>query len=300
MDLQKALAYKYPDQKVSYNRRDLILYALGIGATDLKFTYELDKNFTAFPTYPLVLPLKGDFQDVNSYAAQMKDGFNVPGLPKIDLNRLVHGDQTIEILSPIPKEGEFLVKGKLVGVYDAGKGMVIEKEALLVDKMGNAIARMVSSAFVIGAGGFGGPKRPAPARQVSIPKRAPDAVDVAKTSEHQALLYRLSGDYNPLHADPRIGTKIGMKGAILHGLCTFGFSAAAIIKHVAANDASRFKSITGRFASPVYPGDTVETKMWKVSEDEKEVVVAYVTSVGDKVVIAGGICVLGAASAAKL
>ncbi|KAJ3245244.1 hypothetical protein HDU78_009726 [Chytriomyces hyalinus] len=301
MDLSKAVGFKSPDQKVSYNRRDLILYALAVGATDHKFTYELDKGFCAFPTYPLVLPLKGNYQDVNSYADQMKNTFNIPGLPKIDLSRLVHGDQTIEVLAPIPANGgEFTLKSRMIGVYDAGKGMITENETLMVDAHGKTLVRMVSAAFVIGAGNFNGPKRPKPARDVKVPARAPDFVEVVTISPDQALLYRLSGDYNPLHADPRIGKKLGMNGAFLHGLCTFGFSASAILKHVAKNDAARFKSITGKFASPVYPGDVLTTNIWKVSEQNGEVVVAYVASVGTKIVIAGGVCVLSSETAAKL
>ncbi|KAJ3133684.1 hypothetical protein HK100_004187 [Physocladia obscura] len=264
-----------------------------------------DKLFGAFPTYPLVLPLKGDFQDVNSYAQQMNGGFDIPGLPKIDFSKLVHGDQSIEIFSPIPRNGGiFTLKTMLIGVYDAGKGMVIEKEALLLDDKNNSkpLVRMVSTAFVFGAGGFGGPKRPKPSRVAVIPSRAPDFVDVSLISVHQAMLYRLSGDYNPLHADPSIGKKIGMKGAILHGLCTFGFSAAAILKLVGANDASRFKFISGKFASPVYPGDSLETKIWKVGESNEEILLGYVTNVGGKPVISGGVCVLAAisSSSAKL
>ncbi|KAI8609585.1 MaoC like domain-containing protein [Chytriomyces sp. MP71] len=290
MDLSKAVGFRSPDQKVAYNRRDLILYALSIGATDAPFSCELDTRFGAFPTYALVLPLKGVHHDVNSYAEQMKDAFDIPGLPKIDFNRLVHGDQSIELFAPLPKDGgTFTLKNTLIGVYDAGKGMVTEKEALLVDARGTPLVRM-------------GPKRPKPARDVAIPERVANFVESVVLSKEQALLYRLSGDYNPLHADPSIGKKIGMKGAILHGLCTFGHAAAAILRHVAQNDASRFKSIRGQFAAPVYPGDTLSTHIWVVETGGEETVVAYVSKVGEKVVIAKGVCVLKGAgvSAAKL
>ncbi|KAJ3289816.1 hypothetical protein HDU76_007472, partial [Blyttiomyces sp. JEL0837] len=291
----KVVGYKYPEQTVSYNKRDLILYALGIGVNDLKYTYELDKQFAAFPTYALVLPLKGNHQDVNSYAERSKNTFNIPGFPKIDLNRLVHGDQTYELLAPLPVNGgEFKLQSTMKGVYDAGKGMITENETLLVDSAtGKPLVRMVSSAFIIGAGNFGGPKRPKPALSIDPPARAPDAIQNDKLSEQQALLYRLSGDYNPLHADHSIGKRLGMKGAFLHGLCTFGFSAAAILRHFGDNDASRFKLITGRFASPVYPGETISTRMWRV-EDNKEgdVVVAFLTVVGERAVISGGVAVL--------
>ncbi|KAJ3211287.1 hypothetical protein HDU67_004629 [Dinochytrium kinnereticum] len=287
---------------VVYNRRDLILYALGIGVSDLRFTYELDKGFAAFPTYGLVLSLKGHHQDVNSYAEISKGGFDIPGFPKIDLNKLVHGDMTYELLSQLPVNGgTFTLKSNLAGVYDAGKGMIIERETFMVDGSGKKLARMVSSAFVIGAGGFGGPKRPKPALSVVQPTREPDAVQLDILRPDQALLYRLSGDYNPLHADPSIGKRLGMKGAFLHGLCTMGFSGAAVLKHLGANDASRFISITGRFASPVYPGEHLTTKMWKVEESADGVqTIAYEASVAGRVVIAGGIIQLRAGSSAKL
>jgi acyl dehydratase len=279
-----AIPYHYPDEIVSFNTRDAILYALGIGVTDLKYTYELDPEFQPFPTYALVLGLKGSHQDINSYAKQSAKNWNIPGLPKIDLNRLVHGEQFYEILKPLPKNGgTFTFKSALIGVYDAGKGMVLEIENVLVDQ-GTPLVRMVTSAFVIGAGGFGGPKRPK-VEMVTPPATEPDAVYSVPTTVSQALLYRLSGDYNPLHADPRIGKKLGMKGAILHGLCTFGGAASAVLKTFGGGDPKLFKSIYGRFASPVYPGDKVDTYMWKVGGNK----IAFVSKVGERVVVQGGV-----------
>ncbi|KAI9333346.1 peroxisomal dehydratase [Zopfochytrium polystomum] len=308
VDVSKIVGYKYPDRHVTYNKRDLLLYAVSIGATDLRFTYELDPLFEAFPTYALVLALKGDSGDVNSYAERSKGTFSIPGFPKINLNRLVHGDQSYELLAPLPIQGgTFTLQSKMIGVYDAGKGMVTESESYLVDASGKKYVHMTSSAFIIGAGNFGGPKRPKPTIQINPPNRTPDASQVDTLSPHQALLYRLSGDYNPLHADPSLGKKLGMKGAFLHGLCTYGFSASAVLKHFAGNEGKRFVSIKGRFASPVYPGETLETRMWRVGT-VKEVglgnaadqdVIAFETFVGDRAVIAGGVAVVRT-GAAKL
>ncbi|KAJ3096761.1 hypothetical protein HDU97_005593 [Phlyctochytrium planicorne] len=291
-DPTKLAGHQYPDLPVAYNRRDLILYALGIGVSDLKYTFELDKEFQAFPTYGLVLSLKGHHQDVNSYAQMSSGAFNIPGLPKIDLAKLVHGDMSYELLNPLPvKGGEFVLKAKLKGVYDAGKGMVIENESTLVDKSGKAYARM-------------GPKRPKPALVVPKPDREPDAVQSDLLRPDQALLYRLSGDYNPLHADPSIGKRLGMKGAFLHGLCTLGFSSQAVVGKMAGGDGGRFVNITGRFASPVYPGEKVTTKMWKVDERNGVATVAYETYAGEgekqRVVIAGGVAQIRSGGAAKL
>ncbi|KAJ3195210.1 hypothetical protein HK101_000804 [Irineochytrium annulatum] len=300
VDVSKAVGHAYPDQTVTYNTRDLILYALGIGIKDLRYTYELDKQFAAFPTYALVLPLKGDHQDVNSYAKMTANAFDIPGLPKIDLNKLVHGDQSYELLAPLPKQGgKFTLKGKMIGVYDAGKGMITESETTMVDSKGTPLVRMTSSAFVIGAGNFNGPKRPR-GINIPIPQRAPDHTQVTPILPTQALLYRLSGDYNPLHADPSIGKRLGMSGAFLHGLCTLGISSAAVLQAVGGNDVSRFRSVRGRFASPVYMGESVETRMWvvdgkgteEVKREQGDVVVAFEAWVKDRVVIAGGVVVL--------
>ncbi|KNC96851.1 uncharacterized protein SPPG_07683 [Spizellomyces punctatus DAOM BR117] len=302
VDVNKAVGFKYPSDKVAYNRRDLLLYAAGLNLEEPKFTYELDKQFAAFPTYPLVLPLKGPTSDVNSYAERSNTGGEIPGMPKIDLNRLVHGEQYLELLEPLPVQGEFTLDSTLAGVYDAGKGMIMDRETFLVDASGKKLAKMITSAFVIGYGGFGGPRKPKPSNVVDTPKRAPDAVHESKTHTNQALLYRLSGDYNPLHADPRIGERLGMKGAILHGLCTYGFAAAAVLRHFADNNPVAFKSIYGRFASPVYPGETLQTLMWKAGEQNGQVTVAFVTKVKerDAVVISNGTVVLVPGAKSKL
>ncbi|KAI9105458.1 HotDog domain-containing protein [Phlyctochytrium arcticum] len=302
VDLNKAVGYKYPSDKVRYNRRDLLVYAAGLNLADPKFTYELDKNFAPFPTYPLVLPLKGDTNDVNSYAERSGSNADIPGLPKIDLNRLVHGEQSFEILAPIPKEGEFTLESTLIGVYDTGKGMIMDKESVMMDKNGQKLAKMVSSAFVIGAGGFGGPRKPKPSNAVDTPKRNPDAVVEIKTHENQALVYRISGDYNPLHADPRLCKKLGMDGAILHGLCFYGMSAAAVLKKFGDNDPATFRSMYGRFASPVYPGETLQVIMWKVTEENGQRAIAFVTKVKERdvVVIANGTVILQVNASSKL
>jgi len=265
---EKAKGFQFPPQKVAYNRRDLMLYSYSIGNTDLKYTYENDEKFSAFPTYPVVLSLKGDSFDVVPFGVPKKKkggdstSGGIPGVPKYDPNMILHGEQSIEILKTLPLEGEFDFKGKVLGVYDKGKGMLIQQESVLVDSAGVEYAKLVSGVFVRGLGGFGGEKQPAE-EVISIPQRAPDFVDEVQTSKDQALLYRLSGDYNPLHADPKIAKKVGFPGPILHGLCTFGIATASILKKTCENDSSLFKSVKVRFASPVFPGETLVTEMWK-------------------------------------
>lgn len=272
IDQKKAVGHLYTPQPVAYNRRDLMLYALGVGADELKFTYELDPEFSALPFYPVVLSLKGASSDVVPFGVPKKNkseeagsgavGGGIPGIPKYDPNMILHGEQSIELLRPLPLEGKFTLNGKLIGVWDKGKGALLENEHSLVDEKGNVIAKLLSGTFVRGLGGFGGEKQP---KQPSYdpPNRPADKVEEYKTSPQQAMLYRLSGDYNPLHADPNVATKVGFPKPILHGLCTFGISSRAILKSFANNDTSRFQSIKLRFSSPVFPGETIVTEMWK-------------------------------------
>jgi len=250
------VGYQFPDRKVTYNRRDTILYALGLGETDLRFVYELNQNFAALPTYPVVLSFKGESFDVVPFGA----GQLVPGF-EIDPTQILHGEQSLEILQQIPPEGEFVLKSKVKGLYDKGKGAVMVTESVLVsDKV--EYARLVSSTFIRGAGGFGGDRGPSGGGN-EPPKRAPDSTFVQHVRPDQALLYRLSGDYNPLHADPEMASMVGFEKPILHGLGTYGIAARAILKTYCNNDPSLFRSISARFSAPVIPGETLLVEMWK-------------------------------------
>lgn len=142
----------------------------------------------------------------------------------------------------------------------------MKQESLLVDAKGTQYAKLISGVFIRGLGGFGGEKQPAEPTY-SPPSRAPDAVGEFKTSPHQALLYRLSGDYNPLHADPKVAKMVGFPGPILHGLATFGIAASTILQTLFNNDPAQFKAVRVRFASPVFPGETLVTEMWKEGKD---------------------------------
>ncbi|GBC06075.1 hypothetical protein RclHR1_06600009 [Rhizophagus clarus] len=298
VDINKAVGHKYPPQKVSFNKRDLILYAISIGVKDneLKYVYELDKNFTPFPTYPTVLFLKGDSSDVNSFAEAINFGGPTPGLPDMDPNRMVHGEQKIEILNPLPTSGEFELHRKLNGVYDKGSGILLENSYVLVDpKINKEYCIITTQSFVVGYGGFGGPKGQKSPNYKQPKDKKPDAVDIFLTSKNQAILYRLSGDYNPLHIDPTIAPRIGFERPILHGLNTYGIAAHAIVKHLVNNNPELLKSISARFTAPVYPGDTLETYMWKVpGENQDETNVIFVTKVKERnvIVLSNGLAVL--------
>ncbi|KAJ7594454.1 peroxisomal dehydratase [Mycena floridula] len=268
-DLSKVVGYKLPDKPVSWLKRDLLTYAVGVGAKqdDLSFVYELDKSFAALPTYPVVLPFKGDSQELNLFA-EMAAGRPIPGMPKLDPNRIVHASQSIEILHPLP-----LVSGpgwkwttRYTGVNENKSGIVLTAENTLVDPQGKIYAKLYSSSFNLGATAGGkfsktiaGPPLPAP-----VPKREADWLIKDETTREQALIFRLSGDYNPLHIQPEIGQRAGFGGVILHGLSTFGFAARALLKAVANNDPNALKLFGVKFTSPVKPGDSLETQIWEV------------------------------------
>jgi acyl dehydratase len=175
---------------------------------------------------------------------------------------LVHGEQAIELARPIPAEGTLKASGKIAAIYDKGKGAVIVSETESVDaKTGELLFRTRSSAFIRGAGGFGGDRGPSgPLNEA--PSRKPDHEVSYKTLPEQALIYRLSGDRNPLHSDPEFASKAGFPRPILHGLCTYGFTGRALLHTLCGSDPARFKSMEGRFSKPVFPGETLTIAMW--------------------------------------
>ncbi|CEI93651.1 hypothetical protein RMCBS344292_07882 [Rhizopus microsporus] len=284
VDVEKAVGHVFKTEKVACNKRDYLLYALGVG------------DFAPLPTYPLVLVLKGDSYDVNLFQERVQSGDKLPGMPPYDPNKIVHGEQSLEVITPFPVNGgRFNTRKTCTGVYDKGSGMVIETTIDILDEQDKVhYSRMVSKSFVRGYGGWNGPKGPK-GTSYTPPKRNPDAVEIFATQPNQALLYRLSGDYNPLHADTELAPRVGFPKPILHGLCTYGACGHAIIKSLANNDPYRFKSIEARFASPVFPGETVEIYMWKTpSNDAKTEGVIFVAKVKERdvVVVSNGYAVL--------
>ena len=199
------------------------------------------------------------------------------------------------MLRPIPVSSEGLdleINGKVVGVYDKGGNMIMEQESILRDAKTNTIyAKLTSMAFGIGQGGYGGPRGPTKP-SYAPPKREPDAVHVYETTPEQALLYRLCGDYNPLHADPEFGKRAGFKGEILQGLGTWNIAAHGVLKALGNSDPLRFKSFNARFKSVVYPGDALETRMWKVAEKDgcDEIVFETIVKDDGRVALSSGLC----------
>ncbi|GJE93154.1 peroxisomal dehydratase [Phanerochaete sordida] len=269
INLEKAIGHQEADFPVAWLKRDLLLYAVGIGAKATDQTLVNDKDWAPFPTYPVVLQFKGEDQDINDFRKRV-GGSTAPGLPKFDPNRGVHGTQSIEILKPIPEVSGpgWKLKKRIVGVSENKSGIVVEAETLLVDAHGTVYAKLYGSSFNLGAKATGTKfaKRiagPPPAKD--IPKdRAPDHVVRDRTSPEQAAVYRLSGDYNALHIDPKIGQATGFGGVILHGLSTFGFAARAVLSAVGGGRPDSLRYFAVRFSSPVKPGDALETSIWEI------------------------------------
>ena len=242
------------------------------------------------------LPFKQTDQDVFDFFARALIT-DVPGVPAFDPQRSVDGERGIEILQPVPTSSEGLdleISPEIVGVYDKGGNMIQEMMQSLVDrKTGQIFARLTSKAFGIGQGGYGGPKGP-PTVNYIPPDREPDAVYVYQTTPETALLYRLCGDYNPIHADDRFAQEGGFEGAFLQGLGTWNIAAHGVLMKLGESDAGRLKSFKARFAKVVYPNDALETSMWVVGEKTvkgralDEVVFQTIVKEDSRVVLSNG------------
>jgi acyl dehydratase len=187
--------------------------------------------------------------------------------PKTGVNwqKVLHGEQWLDIYKPLPTKGRIIGRTKIDFISDKGegKGAVIYQSRDIIDAdTGDKLARVAMSAFCRGDGGFGGENKAGPA-PAALPDRAPDHVCDIETLPRQALIYRLSGDYNPLHADPDVARSVGFDRPILHGLATYGLAARAILKSSLDYDASRLVGLDVRFSAPVYPGETVRFEIWE-------------------------------------
>ncbi|CAO3639563.1 unnamed protein product [Cunninghamella blakesleeana] len=249
---------QFDELEFSYEERDVILYALGVGCKrqDLPFVYENSSDFAALPTFG-VIP---SFLSMNS----VPFGDVVPNFNPM---MLLHGEQFLELKKAIPTSGTLKSKARVVDILDKGKGATVVVGVTTVDESGEVVFENEFTLFIRGSGGFGGDKKGADRGAATAantpPNRKPDVVVTEKTNEDQAALYRLSGDYNPLHIDPDMSAIGGFDVPILHGLCSFGISGKHVLKAFGNNDPATFKNIKVRFAKHVFPGETLETQMWK-------------------------------------
>ena len=250
----------------SYDENDLSLYALSVGAArdpldkdELKFVYELGGNFQALPTY-------GVMPQIGAMLKAAKEGaLALPGM-NFGFDRLLHGEQYTEIKRPLPPHAKLKHTFKFKKALDKDPNAVVTFAITSTDENGNEVAYNEMTSFVKDAGGWGGER--GDSGEINVPPaREPDAVIEEKTDANQTLLYRLCGDWNPLHADPAFARAFGYDKPILHGLCTFGYAGRHVIKAFSNNDGRYFKSIKVRFAKTVFPGETLETRMWKESDN---------------------------------
>ena len=262
-----------------FSCRDTILYNLGIGFGEVAIEdeallqYVLEPHLTSFPTMATILAA-----DLGLYS-DPRFG--------IDFARVVHWEEEIEILGALPSAG--LVRGvtKIDGLWDRGtdKGAVMRTSRTLTSESGESFGVCRTTTMLRGNGGFGGTSVDLP-RAVEQPQRSHDGSIEVGTRPEQALIYRLSGDTNPLHSDPAIARKGGFHGPILHGLCSFGVVARAIVSALAQGDGSRLKRFGLRFAAPVYPGETLRTEYWWL--DGGELIFQTRVLERDVVVLSGG------------
>uniref|UniRef100_A0A670JH11 Peroxisomal multifunctional enzyme type 2 n=1 Tax=Podarcis muralis TaxID=64176 RepID=A0A670JH11_PODMU len=235
-DPSQSIGQKLPTMSYEYSHLQPILYALGVGMSTkdpdhLKFLFEGSEEFCCLPSFG-VIPAQ----------ASMLDGglSSVPGL-NIDFTKVLHGEQYLELYKPLPTSGKLTSEATIADILDKGSGALILLDVNTYSGK-DLLCYNQFSVFVVGAGGFGG-------------KRS--------SEKTKAALYRLSGDWNPLHIEPGFAALGGFQKPILHGLCSFGFAARHVLKHFANNDVTKFKAIKVRFAKPVYPGQTLQTEMWK-------------------------------------
>ena len=252
--------WAFPDITHHYTERDTMLYALGLGLGSdpmhrgaLRFVYE--KDLQALPTMATVMGSPGIWwRDPRTGA---------------DFVKLVHGEQDLRLLRPLAPKGTLIARNRVVSLTDkgAGKGALAVVLRTLIDAgSGETVAESRNATFLRGDGGFsqsGGVSDPSPEALPAVPHRPADIEVSYATRPESALIYRLSGDFNPLHVDPEVALKAGFDRPILHGLCTYGMGARAVIERVLGHDAAGLKRLAVRFTSPVWPGETVRYELWR-------------------------------------
>jgi len=249
-----AVGKEWGPEVFGYDWRDVALYALGLGAgnEDLDFVYE--KNMKVYPTFAIVPVYPVMYWIVNE--------------TQLDLTMLLHAGQKIELYKEIPPSGKLTSKAKITHIYDKVKSALILTDVETKDESGTPLFTNTISFMVRGAGGFGGDRGPSVPKNVPPEGEKPDFHDEIVTFKDQNVIYRLSGDVNPLHIDPDFAKLAGFDRPILHGLCTFGVVGRSTLRKLCNNEVGKMKSFDVRFTGVVYPRDTIITEGWKMDGNQ--------------------------------
>ena len=229
-------------------KRDTILYALGVGASELDFVFE--ERLKALPTMAVVLGYPGFI-------------WRDPAMG-VNWQKILHGEQSITIHTPLPAQGRFIGENRITKLIDKGedKGAIALVTRRIMGEDGTHYADCVATTFLRGDGGFGGSPEGAPVPHVMPEGREADQAVTLPTAANAAMIYRLSGDLNPLHIDPVVAKAGGFDRPILHGLATYGVVGRALLSALMGNDPTRLKRMDVRFSKPVFPGETIRTDIW--------------------------------------
>ncbi|MGW2825591.1 MaoC/PaaZ C-terminal domain-containing protein [Streptomyces sp. NPDC001443] len=268
IDAAKALAAAPRIGEISWDSRDVQLYHLGIGAgipaTDPdELRYTLESRLHVLPSFATV---------AGAGRPGVISGLSMPGI-EVDLARVLHGGQSLTVHRPLPVQGTATSTGRIAAVYDKGKAAVLVMRTEVADPDG-PLWTNDAQIFVRGEGGWGGDR--GPSARLEPPAGPPDRVVERPVREDQALLYRLSGDWNPLHADPEFAKVAGFERPILHGLCTYGIALKAVVDTLLGGDVTRVRGYDTRFAGVMYPGESLRIRMWGPANGEVRVAVSSV------------------------
>ncbi|WP_067647826.1 MaoC/PaaZ C-terminal domain-containing protein [Nocardia harenae] len=256
IDLERALGAELPGRSFSWTPSDVQVYHLGLGAgtrwlDPAELRYLDDVAPQVLPTFAAVAPTVHETEPPR---------VSYPGVD-IDLAKVVHAHQEIVVHRPIPASGKATLSGRVTEVWDKGSAAVVVRELTIVGSDGEPLWTDRSSIFAKGEGGFGGER--GPSTKVEIPSSAPDFEELVPILPQQALLYRMSGDRNPLHSDPAFASDAGFPAPILHGLCTYGIACKAATDALLGSDVSQVRGFRARFAGVVFPGETLRIRGWR-------------------------------------
>jgi acyl dehydratase len=264
IDPDVAIGAELPDRSFSWSASDVLLYHLALGAGSgpgdnldpraLRYTLD-DESLQVLPSFGIVAPT---FHETDP------PPLDLPGCD-LDLAQVVHGSQAIEVRGPLPAEGSATLSTRISDVWDKGTAAVIWQEGVARSPQGEELWTVRSSIFVKGEGGWGGDR--GTATKVEIPDRLPESDTAYDVTPQQALLYRLCGDRNPLHADPAFAKAAGFPAPILHGLCSYGIVLRTVTDDLLDGDATKVGGFTARFAGVVFPGETIRVRAWDEGDD---------------------------------